>query len=87
MLLNDPIVLTINNELITLTSLDVVIMDIASKKLVLVRLAPFLKTIILWKHKEYDDIGDYTQAQVENRMLEIFGENIQEYLQSLVIID
>lgn len=86
MLLNNPISLTVNNELITLTSLDVVIMDIKSKKLVIVRLAPFLKPIVLWKNQEYDNIGDYTQDQAENKLLEIFGQNIQEYLQSLVMV-
>ena len=86
MLLNNPISLTVNNELITLTGLDIVIMDIKSKKLVIVRLAPFLKPIVLWKDQEYDNIGDYTQDQAESKLLEIFGPNIQEYLQSLVMV-
>lgn len=85
MQLPQSVTLNIHGEEITLDNLDFVIIDHPSKKAVLVRLAPFLRMILLWKENEYDTIGDYTQAQVENKILEILGEDLQTKLQSLVL--
>ena len=85
MQLNTAITLTVGGEIINLTNIDVVIMDYNTKKLVVARLAPFLKPLLLWKGEEYDSIGDYTQSQVENKILELLGEDIQQSLQSLII--
>lgn len=83
--LSSPVTLTVNNEEITMSSLDVVVIDHNSRKMVIARIAPFLKPIILWKGAEYDAIGDYTQAQIDNKIETMLGENQQEFLQSLVI--
>lgn len=85
MQLNTAITLTVGGETINLTTIDVVIMDYNTKKLVVARLAPFFKPLLLWKGEEYDSIGDYTQSQVEAKILELLGEDIQRSLQSLII--
>ena len=85
MILKNPIVLVVNNESVELSSLNIVITDDAERKLVLARLASFLSPIVLWRGNNYDSIGDYTQAQVEDKVLEILSNSSLEKLQSLVI--
>jgi len=43
-----------------------------------------LKPLTLWSGEEYDNIGDYTQAQAEDRVLELLGSNIEETLASMM---
>jgi hypothetical protein len=43
-----------------------------------------IKPLVLWSGEEYDNIGDYTQAQAEDRVLELLGPNIQEKLQNMM---
>lgn len=43
-----------------------------------------IKPLVLWSGEEYDNIGDYTQAQAEHRVLELLGPNIQEKLQTMM---
>lgn len=43
-----------------------------------------IKPLILWSGKDYDNVGDYTQAQAEDRVLELLGPNIQEKLQTMM---
>ena len=85
MILNNPIVLVVNNESVELSSLNIVTTDDAERKIVLARLASFLSPIVLWRGNDYDSIGDYTQAQVEDKVLEILSNSSLEKLQSLVI--
>lgn len=85
MILSSPVTLSVNNDQLVITDLDIFIMDRQSRKIVIARVAPFLQPITLWRGTEYDNAGDYTQAQVEQRILEILGDNPQETLQSLVI--
>ncbi len=85
MILNNPITLTVNNESVTLSSFDVVITDDSSRKFVIARLSSFLYPLVLWSGEHYDNAGDYTQVQVEEKILELLGYNPQEKLQSLVI--
>lgn len=56
-------------------NIDIVVIDDNARKVVLAKLLPFAKTMMLWKGLEYDQIGDYTQEQVENRVLEIIAQN------------
>lgn len=84
MILSNPVTLNVNNQQVLMSDLDVFIMDRPLRKIVLVRIAPFLQPIVLWRGSEYDSVGDYTQAQVEQRILETLGDNPQEILQSLV---
>jgi hypothetical protein len=85
MILNYSVTLNTHNESSIVSSLEPVIIDDISKKLVLVRLLPYLSPLVLWRGDDYDNAGDYTQAQVEEKILELIGSNPQEKLQSLVL--
>ena len=85
MILNSAVNLTVNNEQIEMSNLDIFIMDHQSRKIAFAKIAPFLQPIILWKGDEYDSVGDYTQAQVEEKINQVLGDNPQEVLQSLVM--
>lgn len=67
---------------LVLNDLDVVIIDHQSRKLVLARVHPTANPLPLWRGQDYDVVGDYTQAQVEARIKELLGLNL-EGLQSL----
>lgn len=43
-----------------------------------------IKPLVLWSGEEYDNIGDYTQSQAEDRVLELLGSNIEETLASMM---
>ena len=62
--------------------LDVVVFDHQSRKLVLAKVHPAANLLPLWRGPEYDSVGDYTQAQVETRIKELLGPNLEQ-LQSL----
>jgi hypothetical protein len=62
---------------LVLNDLDVVIFDHESRKLVLAKVHPAAKFLTLWRDKEYDEIGDYTQAQIEAKIKELLGENLE----------
>jgi hypothetical protein len=68
---------------ITLTELDVTIMDNAKRKIVLVQIRPVPRPLTLWEKEAYDAAGDYTQAQVEARVLEILGNDPAKVLEGL----
>lgn len=85
MLLNTPVMLTINDEQVEISTLDILTMDHESRKLVLARLGPMFVPLVLWRGNDYDTAGDYTQAQVEAKILELLGDSQQDKLQSLVI--
>lgn len=69
---------------ITLQSLDFVILDDVKNKTCSVRIKPFPVPLVLWSGESYDVAGDYTQAQLESRLLEVLGENPAEVLKVLV---
>ena len=85
MLLNTPVTLTIHDQQVEMSDLDIITMDHESRKIVLARLGPMFMPLILWRGNDYDTAGDYTQAQVEAKILELLGDNPQNKLQSLVI--
>jgi hypothetical protein len=64
--------------------LDLIVVDHNPRKTVLCHIDPYPTPLVLWKDKEYDDVGDYTQTQVENRVLEILGNNPAIVLQGLM---
>jgi len=64
--------------------LDLIVVDHNSKKTVLCHIDPYLTPLVLWKDQEYDVIGDYTQKQIEDRVLEILGNNPSIILQGLM---
>lgn len=84
MKLNNPIFINNgSNDPEKVEELDIFYMDRPSSKVVLARLHPALRPLVLWRGKEYDDIGDYTQLQMENRVIELLGNDPNLVIQSL----
>lgn len=69
---------------ITLNKLDFVILDNVNKKICSVRIKPFPTPLVLWSGDDYDNAGDYTQSELEDRLLEVLGDNPAEILKTLV---
>jgi hypothetical protein len=70
---------------ITLTELDLTIVDNEKRKLATARIHPFHKQLTLWDGAAYDAAGDYTQADVEARVLSLLGTDIKASLEALFI--
>jgi hypothetical protein len=68
---------------ITITELDVMFLDFCLKKYVTAKILPCPKTITLWEGLEYDAVGDWTQKQAEERLMEILGKNPKDILEGL----
>jgi hypothetical protein len=84
MQLPTPVTLTVGAEELTLMQLDLVLIDDSARKLVLARLHPALRPILLWREQAYDAAGDWTQAQAEAEIVLQLGEDLQTALQALV---
>jgi hypothetical protein len=68
---------------ITLNALDVTIMDSSRRKSCIARIHPCPFPLTLWSGAAYDAAGDYTQAQVEARVLELLGSDLKAGLEGL----
>lgn len=73
--LSQPITINVNNKNVTFNDLKLVIIDNNHKKNVKVYIHPCRKLLTLWENEAYDDIGDYTQAQVETKVTELLGSD------------
>jgi hypothetical protein len=71
---------------LTVPHLDVTIMDNAMRKYCVAHLQfPFdREPLPLWSGEEYDAAGDYTQAQVDARVLELLGPDVAAGLKGLL---
>jgi len=69
----------------TLNELDVTLIDNAKRKTCFARLRMFPRLLELWSGEAYDEVGDYTQAQAEARILELLGEDVKGSLEKLFI--
>jgi hypothetical protein len=93
MLLNNPVVInfpiygTNNIKTITLTELDITLIDNVKNKTVRAKFSKFPKTLLLWEKASYDAAGDYTQIQAENRIKEILATDAKNILEQLLIIN
>lgn len=93
MILNNPVVInfpiygTNNIKTITLTELDVTLIDNSKNKTVRAKFSKFPKTLLLWEKESYDNAGEYTQLQAENRIKELLGSNAKNILEQLLIIN
>lgn len=67
----------------TLSELDVTITDSVSRKLCTVNIRSIPRPLVLWAGDAYDAAGDYTQAQVEARVLELLGNDPKSVLEGL----
>lgn len=79
-----PVTLTVDAEELTLTQLDLVLIDDSAHKLVVARLHPVLRPLFLWRGPAYDTIGNWTQEQAEAEIVTQLGEDQQTALQALV---
>jgi hypothetical protein len=70
---------------ITLTSLDVTIIDNVKRKSAMAQVRPCPYPLVLWAGEAYDVAGDYTQAQVEARVLELLGSDVKAGLEGLFV--
>lgn len=70
---------------ITLTELDITIIDNAKRKSVVAQIRPIPRPLVLWQGNDYTTAGDYTQAQVEARVLELLGDNPKAVLEALFV--
>lgn len=61
-------------DTITFTEFKLTIIDDVAAKFVKVRIEGVPLHIVLWSGDLYDAIGDYTQTQVEQRLLEVLGD-------------
>jgi hypothetical protein len=68
---------------ITLTELDITIIDNAKRQRCEARIRPCPFPLVLWEKAAYDAAGDYTQAQVEARVLELLGSDVKAGLEKL----
>jgi hypothetical protein len=79
-----PVTLRVDGAELTLARLEPVFIDDLARKVVLVRLHPAFRPLLVWRSEEYDAIGDWTQAQAEAKIGELLGTDWQLGLQSLV---
>lgn len=70
---------------LTLTELDVTIIDNAKRKHCVAQIRPCPYPLVLWEKEAYDAAGDYTQAQAEARILELLGSDIKAGLEKLFV--
>lgn len=70
---------------ITLTELDVTIIDNSKRKSCMAQIRPCPRPLVLWSGAAYDAAGDYTQAQAEARILEVLGPDLKAGLEKLFV--
>lgn len=62
-----------NGVTITQSDFRIVLTDDAYSRRVVAQLLPASKPFVLWQGNDYEAIGDYTQAEAENRTRELLG--------------
>ena len=70
---------------ITITELDVTIIDNAKRKSAVAQVRPCPYPLVLWTNEAYEVAGDYTQSQVEARVLELLGSDVKVGLEKLFV--
>jgi hypothetical protein len=70
---------------ITVSSLDVTIIDNSTRKSAVAQIRPCPRPLVLWEGDAYTEAGDYTQAQVEARVLELLGTDVKANLEKLFV--
>lgn len=70
---------------ITLTELDITIIDNAKRKSVFAQIRPVPRPLVLWTGESYTAAGDYTQAAVEARVNELLGGDPKSVLEGLFV--
>lgn len=70
---------------IILNELDITIIDNSKRKSVVAQIRPIPRPLVLWTGDAYTSAGDYTQAQVEARILELLGNEPNKVLEGLFL--
>lgn len=70
---------------ITISKLDLMIIDNVERKSVVVQIRPCPRPLVLWENEAYTAAGDYTQDMIENRVLELLGDDIKSGLEKLFV--
>lgn len=70
---------------IVLNELDLTIIDNAKRKVVSVQMRPIPGSLVLWENETYDSAGDYTQKDVENRVLQVLGNDPKSFIENLFL--
>jgi hypothetical protein len=65
--------------------LDITIVDNPKQKSVRVYVQHCPRPLILWENDTYTSAGDYTQAQVETRIVELLGNDPKRVLENLFL--
>jgi hypothetical protein len=73
----------INPPPITLEDLKIILTDNTFNKVVNAQIIGLPIFISLWGNAEYDSIGDWTQAQAEDKITQLLGDDPAKYLRSL----
>jgi len=68
---------------IIISEIEFMISDSPYKKTVQVFIKGCSKGLTLWSGASYDAIGDYTQEQVDMRVLELLGDNPSQKIKDL----
>lgn len=68
---------------VTLARISVTLIDSAWAKRCEALLGLVREKLTLWEGAEYDEAGDYTQAEAEARILELLGPDIKAGLERL----
>ncbi len=89
MKLNNPITINAQGSSLVVEELDLAIIDRPLRKVVVVKIHPLARPLVIWQKDQYDQAGDYTQTQLETRVLEILEANndLQNNLQNLFNIE
>ena len=70
---------------ITVSELDVTLIDNAKRKRCEARIRPCPYSLVLWEKAAYDTAGDYTQSAAEARILELLGSDVKAGLEGLFV--
>ncbi len=74
----------INPPLISLDNLELIFTDNPGLKTITARIQQLPQIgIIIWNNTEYDQIGDWTKKQAENKIKVLMGDDPAKYLRSL----
>jgi hypothetical protein len=81
---NEPAQERVQKPLV-LSKLDVTTIDNSERRSCVARIAPCPLQLTLWEGEDYDKAGDYTQADVEARVLSLLGADIKAGLEALFV--
>lgn len=79
-----PVTVRVRDHDLTMSRLNLLLVDDAVQQTVVAFIRPLPKPLLLWAGPDYAAAGDYTQAQAEARILVLLGDDIAAGLAQLV---